>query len=511
KIHYQIYDSLGRIVQVLVDNDGKSTTGVSRTDNEGAPVAGIDQVLAYSYNVKGEVTEMKRDNNVDGKYDYREAYTLNANGNWIAKQVDLTNDGQFDRKEVYTKSASDAYLKTEFYNIVDGRDVATRIEHYENNANNQRTAVKVDTLGDGSTDSITRYDLDALGRVAKAYFDTNGDNQVDRAEIYTRDSHGRTVKTEYDEGNNGSIDSNRTYTHNANGYHLTVSTDSDNNGTIDITTTYTRDEYGRAVGTIVATSTGSTTYVDKYDAAGNKIYSSTDNRSDGTINTEYTWTYDEYGNALTRTEINAETGAIKNIRTYLEYDTNNRVIKESYDDKGDGLSANDVLIEYGRDTTWGAVIYQKETYLESGKINFIANSDLNSVGAQIRTYTDEGGDGVINRLNYGSHIAGGYYDFIDDLTSWDNEQLAKLTGLEIIRLSRDTARTEITLDAETVAKLAPSNNLLRIWGDATDTVNLEGFTQSGANRAGTTTYYKATVEGVEYTLHIDSTIDTVLG
>ncbi|MEG9486987.1 hypothetical protein [Mannheimia indoligenes] len=477
-------------------------------------MAGIDQVLAYTYNVKGEQTTMLRDNNVDGKYDYREAYTLDANGRWVEKLIDLTNDGQFDRKEAYTKSASDAYLKTEFYNIVDGRDVATRIEHYENNANNQRTAVKVDTLGDSSINAITRYDLDALGRTEKAYFDTDSDGNPNRTETYIRDVNGAIIKMESDSNNDTIIDTARYYERDSLGRVLVEKFDNDNNGTIDDVYTYTRDQYGNIVHQIRDLGNDSVIDVEYTNTFNerNQQVNQVAKWSDGRISYLET-TYDEYGRVSVedrRWDANGNQGIP--YRYIFEYDDQNRIAVQRYDNRIDGSIDWIDHKSYEHPVFTNVATKQEIVYPNGNKITY--TMELDTAGRALFTYTDATTDGIIDRLAIGDRNGSSSVSRNVDLTAWTEEQFAnlgnELTAIVMGSLSPDT----LTLNAEVIAKLTQKYINVQTTGND-DTLNLSGFEKSktAAKTIGSETYdlYTATVNGKVFELFVDDDTNVVLG
>ncbi|MFA9501087.1 hypothetical protein ACERCG_11875 [Mannheimia sp. E30BD] len=350
KIHYQIFDTLGRVARVLVDSDANENKGKSQSDNGGQTVTGIDQVLQYGYNVKGERISTLRDNNVDGTYDYREAYTLNANGNWVAKEIDLTNDGTFDRKEVYTKDADDGLVKTEFYNVEieangNSRDVLSSIEHYEVNANNVRTAVFRDLdateKGQNSTvngikvsgiESIVRYDLDSKGNIKQANHNSDADpgNIIETVEYFVRDANGNIIAKYIDSDNltktgsthsinnvdvNG-IDKIETYNINAKGQSESIEYDNNADGRADSikyydinpetgfikgeyqnndpreNTGYTKDINGKSVSGIDSTS------LYERDAKGQLVYGEYDSNADGKPQESVIFVRDDQGRII---------------------------------------------------------------------------------------------------------------------------------------------------------------------------------------------------------------------
>lgn len=517
KIHYQILDSLGRVERVLVDNDNKETTGKTQADNAGKNVAGIDQVLAYTYNVKGERTEMKRDNNVDGKYDYREAYTLNANGNWIAKQIDLTNDGTFDSKEVYTKEADDGLVKTQFYNLVGGREVVTKVEDYTLNPNNQRTSVKVDTLGDGSINAITRYDLDAQGRIEKAYFDTDSNDTIDRAETYTRDTLGNIIKSEVDVGNDGSIDSVRTYKFDVLGRMIEQYQDIDNNGKIDNAYYYERDVYGNVI-------------VNTHDIGNDGVIEEIAYREFNSLNrqtrywidkkplngqpdsNEYHETissYDEYGRPLVY-----HISGSSNYDLIVGYGSGEYRTSQHFDHNRNGIIDNSETVEYlGYDNIWSSLISKITVFNAQGEKTVIADIEFNDNGNAVHYYRDDNADGTINQFAFGNSAGTiSVNNYHVDMSSWSTEQVARFNkGLEVITLSDTDTSSQLTLDKTTVAGLVSSSNTLRIDGDSTDTVNLNGFTKADTSSHTGFNQYTADVDGTTYTVFITNTVDTILG
>ncbi|MFA9500661.1 hypothetical protein ACERCG_09600 [Mannheimia sp. E30BD] len=506
-----------------MDNDAnKNTEGKIRpTDNSGNTVQGIDRVLKYDYNVKGERTSLERDNNVDGKFDYREEYTLNANGNIEEKRIDLTNDGTMDRKEVYTKSPSDAYVKTEFYNLVpEGsgtKDILTKIEHYENNVNNQRTEVRVDILGDNTINSITRYDLDNLGRIAKAYFDTDGDKTIDRAESYTRDMQGNIIKMEVDIGNNGSIDSVVTYTYDNLGRRISIKHDTDNNGSIDRTDYYKYDVYGNPQ-----------EYSTDYDGDG--IFERVAYREFDSSNRQIVYWIDENKPLNGKPDSNeyyetVEYDEYGNPKIYHISSSQNYDLLVKYDDKGsrsyqhldrnkNGIVDNGETFEHLEyDKVWSRAVSKITVFNDKGIKTTVAEIEVGDLGNPLHYYRDNGADGTINLFafgNYSGNIAVNNHHV--DMSAWSADQVARFNkGLETVVLSNTLTSSQLTLDKETLANLVSKTNTLRITGDSTDTVNLEGFTKADSSSQAGHNQYTADVDGTTYTVFITDTVDTVLG
>ncbi|MFA9501086.1 hypothetical protein ACERCG_11870 [Mannheimia sp. E30BD] len=456
---------------------------------------------------------MKRDNNVDGKNDYREVRALDANGRLVQQEIDLTNDGTFDLKEVYTKEADDGLVQTNFYNLVDNHDVLTKIEYYKLNENNQRTELKLDTLGDSSINAITRYDLDALGRTEKAYFDTDGNGTIERAEIYTLDGNGHISRTETDSANDGSIESVRYYERNALGQIIKEVIDSDNDSRVENIRYYQYDVYGnRTVHLDDVSGDGSINqaYYATYNHLNQKIYQIYDRTGNGITDDDRReeMIYNEFGQEVSK-QIYSNVSS-NPTGVYSEYNSQGLRTKASQDNDGDGQisSARDVVIEY----TYGERnLSNSETrYDGTGKLLYRVEIERDDLGTAIRSFRDTGADGTINILHYGYTDNAWTRNYTDDLRQWSTELLAKVNGLPRISLSSANFKTTITLDDATLAKIAPTRNTLRITGDSTDTVNLDGFSKSETSSRSGHNQYTAEVDGTTYTVFIIDTVETIL-
>lgn len=78
-------------------------------------------------------------------------------------------------------------------------------------------------------------------------------------------------------------------------------------------------------------------------------------------------------------------------------------------------------------------------------------------------------------------------------------------------LSNSNFKSTLILDDATLAKIAPTGNTLLITGDSTDTVNLNGFTKVETSSRAGFNQYTTEVEGIDYTVLITETVDTILG
>ncbi|MFA9500656.1 hypothetical protein ACERCG_09575 [Mannheimia sp. E30BD] len=492
-----------------MDNDAnKNTEGKIRpTDNSGKTVQGIDQVLKYSYNEKGERASLERDNNVDDKFDYREEYTLDANGRWVGKNIDLTNDGTFDRKEIYTKSPSDAYVKTEFYNLVpEGsgtKDILTKIEHYENNANGQRTALRGDMQGDGSIDYVSTYDLDASGRTYKSYAYERDNITVAQVTTYTRDANGDVTRSELTDAN-GLLLSSTNYERDALGRTVVSRVDSNGDNVVDRKYEYTHDDYGQGIlrkeyaynqpnQTLELSSTTEQTFNSSNYVISNKITA-----ADGSFIANV-YERDEYGRIAKGTVTGRSNFSWENT-----YNPDNTI---------------DIRTEYRLDGTFASKLAYSD-YDLNGRASTVhrynAKDELTQIdsvirdtqGTQIHTIIDTVSNGIgADRFTFGTVGAGLSFHFTQDLTTWKEEELARLgTSLKQINLAINSIST-LTLNAETVAKISEGG--LRVVGgtDNNDILNLSGFEKAASSTVRNYDLYTATVDGEALNLYVQNNVD----
>ncbi|MEG9491149.1 hypothetical protein [Mannheimia indoligenes] len=455
---------------------------------------------------------MKRDNNVDGKYDYREVYTLNANGFVTEKAIDLTNDSKIDLVTKDTLNAKGDIIETRYYNqaadgvqTYTGKDVykldsngniteksnysaanlVKLIETYENDALGRVAKMYVDNLGDNIINSSTNYIRNANGQVIQSQIDIDNNNTIDSTQKYTLDALGRIIKTDFYNGTEETPNSTSRYKLDVYGNRLEESIDNGNNGSIDRRVINTYDELNR-----VASSLS--------DINANGI------KDRGDIYVEYT--YNEYNQVASSVRENVGSTPTRSTNTYNDL---GQVVRNTFDYNNDGLfNNNDVYIEY----TYGTDgrIASATTVTATGSIRELAYNEWNTDGVRIKTFSDAGGDGTINSLSYGWWAGRSTVNHTDDLTRWTPEQLAKFNkGLTLIYLSDTTAATNITLNADVVKAI--SNKGFDIRGDATDTVNLGGnFTKvEGLTKnvdTGTLQAYRADIDDSTYTLYIDTDI-----
>ncbi|MFA9500662.1 hypothetical protein ACERCG_09605 [Mannheimia sp. E30BD] len=524
-----------------MDNDAnKNTEGKIRpTDNSGKTVQGIDQVLKYDYNEKGERTSLERDNNVDGKFDYREEYTLNANGNILETGVDLLNDGKIEKITKNTLNAQGNIVSSEYYNqTADGTQIYTGKGVYklDNNGNytEKSTYSAIDALH-----QIETYELDAKGNIVKKFIDNYGDGTIERAEIYSLDAYGRIAKIENDVGNDGIIDSQSVSTYNALGRRTKLSADNDNNGVFDRISEYKYDVYGNNYHTINFNTLGdkiSETIVYSYDSHGRRLEHYIDRLGDGPSRDD-TFYKSSYNDVTGLSRVDYYRGDSKEW-----YGADIQVGKDNYGRVN--VIASPVAENSQEIASYYNIAHENPIYINAetqmknflggtmqsdgsisgGQLNWTADFIISETGGTLKTFIDNVGEkdgSQYEQLIYGNRQNNGALDFIDDFTTWSTEDVNRLKGLRVITLSKSDASTEITLDSAIIGKMAPTNSVgtvqdaLIINGDATDKVNLKGdsFTKLATTFTGRDEefdMYSTEVDGKTYTLYIDNDIQTVI-
>lgn len=215
-----------------------------------------------------------------GTDDQRREYTRDINGYVVQSVQDMTNDGSIDKVTKYTVDAQGKVLEKLDYNrSYDTQGVATdtltQKEVYTLDSRGNTISMTRYTGSSTTPKVIETYEVNVLGQRTKALIDNLGDGVVDRAEIYTLDANGYRTKTEFDVGNDDSINSNTTYVRDALGRNVKELLDSDNDGLPNII------------------------YERTYDAYGKRLTQTKDNGADGSINQSSTATRNALGQSVT--------------------------------------------------------------------------------------------------------------------------------------------------------------------------------------------------------------------
>ena len=208
---------------------------------------------------------------------------------------------------------------------IQGDGDTDRIETYTLDANGDRIRIDVDTDADGNTDRVESYEVDAGGNRIQIDFDSNADGEIDR--------------TELDDDADGNPDRIEIYTFDDNGNRNRIRTDFDNDsdGAID------RAEFDDDADGVTDRSE-----IYTYDASGNRVRTDFDDNNDGIIDRIETYTLDASGNRVrTNSDDNADgnidrvefdddaDGAADRSETYI-YDASGNRVRTDFDDNNDG-------------------------------------------------------------------------------------------------------------------------------------------------------------------------------
>ncbi|QLB39552.1 hypothetical protein [Mannheimia pernigra] len=451
---------------------------------------------------------------MNGTYDVRDEHILDANGNIVEIQYDKTNDGKIDNVTKNTLNAKGEVIEAKYYNQAENGAQALTSKHtFELDANGHITQ-KTSYSAANILTSIEHYTNNVKGNVVKKLIDNNGDG-VDRAEIYTLDVNGYITKTENDIGNNGSIESSTRYDRNALGRITKLYDDNDGDSIIDAYRTNEFDVYGNILKeTHYNAKTDAITSIitSTYDSNNRRITQFNDANANGefdNLDTKNVYKYDpQYGSVIQRVDISPT----KTSSIFFRYDNLGRQVKSILDDNNNGIpESNETTRIYSYDNPiWNK--YTLVTVTDSQGLQSISKFDLDDAGNYALQYY-AGRNGEFSRINfYNANVAKN----VDFTNKWSEEELAKIgSKIQQIQLTNEQYSTTLTLDSNIVSKLSVSG--LDIRGDATDTVNLSSdFTKvevKGTKKAGKDVLqaYQAEVDGTTYTVYIDTDIHTVVG
>ena len=204
KIHYQIFDSLGRVSSVLVDSDANETTGGTALDNEGTQVKGIDSIQEIQHS-RGEKLEIKENKTGDGDQVSTVYNVLDVYGRVVASYTNNDHD-----------DSTGETLKV----MVDGKEIELKgidsFETYQYNANGHLTEILRNLDAKGNAEEKIYVERDATGNELGRYTDLDNNANtgmgnagqdkaitladgrvlkgVDRFETYTNDEKGNRIE-----------------------------------------------------------------------------------------------------------------------------------------------------------------------------------------------------------------------------------------------------------------------------------------------------------------------------
>ena len=262
----------------------------------------------------------------------------------------------------------------------DSPDVVEVVEHLD-----ERTIrITYDIRGDGDTDRIETYTLDANGDRIRIDVDTDADGSTDRAESYEVDAGGNRIQVDFDDAADGTIertefdaDADGTadriehYTYNAAGDLIRTDFDDAADGTIE------RTEFD-------ADADGTPDRIEHhtYNASGNRIQTDFDDAADGDIDRVEIYTLDENGNRVRTDFDDNNDGIIDRIESYTLDASGNRV-RTDFDDNADG-TINRAEFDDDADGTAD----RSEIYI------------YDASGNRVRTDFDDNNDGTIDRVEF---------------------------------------------------------------------------------------------------------------
>ena len=262
----------------------------------------------------------------------------------------------------------------------DSPDVVEVVEHLD-----ERTIrITYDIRGDGDTDRIEIYTLDANGDRIRIDVDTDADGSTDRAESYEVDAGGNRIQVDFDDAADGTIertefdaDADGTadriehYTYNAAGDLIRTDFDDAADGTIE------RTEFD-------ADADGTADRIEHhtYNASGNRIQTDFDDAADGDIDRVEIYALDENDNRVRTDFDDNNDGIIDRIETYTLDASGNRV-RTDFDDNADG-TINRAEFDDDADGTAD----RSEIYI------------YDASGNRVRTDFDDNNDGTIDRVEF---------------------------------------------------------------------------------------------------------------
>ena len=372
--------------------------------------------------------------------------------------------------------------------------------------------------------------MDTQGRVIKKLIDNGNNDSVDRAEIYTLDVNGLIRQADTDISNDGTIDSRVRYQRDALGNPTIV--ESNSNATQDdiyeskVINEF--DVYGNVIKLSGYAKTSDTPlYINtyRYDANGRKVYSLSEDDGDGILDrtdNAMEYTYDEIGR-MTSSHRLPGGKFFERIDKTVEFDSSGHAVKQEVYSI-DRNSAGEIIKEKlmftmttkGFDPVWDkpiAVDYDnRSTPIETQTYQYDA------AGRTGFTYRNLEGFKA-HELHFTGLNGEGNFDQTVNMTEAESEVKlnAFANSLKTMVLSQARGHTDLTLDKAVISQIVSKTDGLTIMGDATDTVNLKGFTDAEKLTAtvskGGQVYdqYQFADNGTTYTVLVDTDIHVTLG
>ncbi|QTM01244.1 hypothetical protein [Mannheimia sp. ZY171111] len=224
KIHYQQFDSLGRVQKVLVDNDAKKTTGHNtHKDNDGKPIEGVDRIETFGLNDKGQTLRVEYDNNGNGETNSKSYLVLDQYARAVARYTDNDN----------TEGTGKTIKVT-----IDGKEVELKgvdsYETYKHNANGQTIQIDRNTNAEGAAEEVVHIERDEYGREKGRYYDLDNNAKTGSG---NKDQKGQEDQDDAIKLNDGrtlkGADRYETYEYNELGQAIQINKNFDGKGEFD--------------------------------------------------------------------------------------------------------------------------------------------------------------------------------------------------------------------------------------------------------------------------------------
>ena len=561
--YYYVVDVYGnRLAEYQnLDNDTTLTltgesqvTGQTITLADGREVQGIERFYLYERNANGQL--IKTENNLDGKGQIESVvyYERDAYGREVMRYENANNDLWSDGSENLT-----GYSYTINGETVNGIDKVTK---YERDVNGNILTQSVNNTGEADkfTDITTNTYNERNQKVTDSIvYQTDSGEVAGASNTYTYDIYGRNLTRSYEtDSTHDGFERVETYIRDV--YGNTVRTNNDVLGdSVDINsyTTIIRDHLGREIENIsYANGVLSSRVVTEYNQYNQAIKRSVYNSLDGKPVSATIYTYNERGQTIREWSDRDASGVFDKNDAIFEYTrasdaagtilarrditpTSDTTSQWFYDYMGrrimtlhdlDGDREIDAGEQNWRFTFYGNTNAMNTIRIYSGEDTLVSIQKLTYNGQSQQIARVRGGaDDIYRTFDYDGY--GAPRNYIDDLTTewrdlYNDDLFAEIgNSISTINLSNATAKTDITIDSNAIAKLSSGVTpttatgdttqtiVLTINGDATDSVRLKDYSEftkvEGTVKVGSNNYDKLTteVEGKTYTLLVDTDIN----
>ena len=224
---------------------------------------------------------------------------------------------------------------------------------------------RLDENGDGIIDSQTTKTHDENGR--ELCSENFSHDMVEQKRCHTYDENGLRVLTELDTLGDGTIDSIQTYIY-QNGIQTSITVDMNADGVLDIVVTYELGEDGRTTEVFTwIDAQGEPTQMERriYDSCDFGLYYSNDTNADG-INEQISEAErNEFGD-LTHLSSDSDGDGTPNLTVEYSYNADGHVLRSETDQNGDGTLEQIEVVTYDEQ---GFILREETSLISSGILN----------------------------------------------------------------------------------------------------------------------------------------------